>query len=90
MNVAPSNLPELPVWHARSFWLTLLTVLIPILNASGIDLLGILGVSTVNQAVDFVMTFLPILTGSWAWFERRSPNYQLVFRPVAQLVDRLT
>jgi len=69
-------LPTLPFWQARSFWATLLTAVLTVANALGIDVLARLGTDEAGilAAIDAV---LPVLTAFWAWMERRAPNYKL-------------
>ena len=89
----PSNntlLPEAPAYGVKSFWLLLITVLITACNAMGFDLTASLcevglgctadaiGAKAEN-AVGLVQQLLPILTSVWLWFERRAPNFRLVF-----------
>lgn len=84
------KLPELAAWKARSFWLTAVTGAVAVANSQGIDLLGALGeiglgttpdavVDNAVQGVSAVQTLLPFVTGTWAWIERRAPNFRLVF-----------
>lgn len=84
------DLPQLPAWQAKSFWLTNITVLVALANAQGVDLLSILGdmglggtpeavVDTAQRGVSAVQTLVPFVTGVWAWLERRAPNFRLVF-----------
>lgn len=74
-------LPPLPFWAARSFWLTLLTIAVPVANVAGLDLLGILGAADPTEGARMLesaaLTVLPAVTGLWAWLERRAPKRQL-------------
>ena len=83
-------LPEAPVYGVKSFWLLLVTVLITACNAMGFDLAASLcdvGLgcsaedigSKAEHAVSLVQQLLPIITAVWLWFERRAPNFRLVF-----------
>ncbi len=85
-----TTLPELPAWQAKSFWLTLITALIALANSQGIDLLAgarEIGLGNSPEAVldnaqrgiSAFQTLAPLVTGVWAWFERRAPNFRLVF-----------
>lgn len=84
------DLPELPFWQARSFWVQLMLALSVTLNAKGIDLLAVLAdmglgaspeevVATGEHLVSIWQQLAPIALGLWAWIERRAPNYRLVF-----------
>lgn len=84
------SLPEAPAYGVKSFWLLLVTVLITACNALGFDLAGSfcevgLGCTAdaigakAEHAVGLVQQLLPILTSVWLWFERRAPNFRLVF-----------
>jgi hypothetical protein len=93
MKLAPPNntaLPELNGFAARSFWLQLLTVVAMVLNSQGIDIwaalreAGIGGnpaqvLATGDRIVSLWQQALPIVTGLWAYFERRAPHYRLVW-----------
>lgn len=84
------TLPELPAWQARSFWLTLVTGGVALANSQGADLLGIfrdmgLGASpdavvdSAQRSISAVQALAPYVTGIWAYFERRAPNFRLTF-----------
>lgn len=84
------NLPELPAWQARSFWLTLITGAVALANSYGIDLLAFMSalglgdspsavVDNANRGVGAIQTLIPFFTGFWAWLERRAPNFRLTF-----------
>ena len=90
--VLPPNtdLPSLPAWKAPSFWAQTLMVLTVMLNAAGIDLMGIfsgmgLGVTpeqviaTGERAVNVVQQLLPMVFGIWAYVERKAPHFRLTF-----------
>lgn len=79
------NLPELPAWHARSFYAQLLLVVTVLVQVFGYDmgeLVARLGFLNPGQLLDFVMAVMPLAFGFWAWFERRAPNYRLVLKRV--------
>jgi hypothetical protein len=84
------NLPELNGFKARSFWLMLLTMIATVLNMQGIDVfkalreMGIGGnaqqvLATGDRLVGIWQQVLPLVTGVWAYLERRAPNYRLVW-----------
>lgn len=93
MKLAPPNniaLPELNGFAARSFWLQLLTVVAMILNSQGIDIFAALReaglggnpqqvLATGDRIVSIWQQALPIVTGIWAYLERRAPHYRLVW-----------
>lgn len=93
MKLAPPNnmaLPELNGFAARSFWLQLLTVVAMILNSQGIDIFAVLReaglggnpqqvLATGDRIVSIWQQALPIVTGIWAYLERRAPHYRLVW-----------
>lgn len=80
--MSASPLPQLPAWHARSFYAQLLLVATVVAHVLQIDmdaLVARIGLDTPDQLVDLAMTVMPWVFGLWAWLERRAPNYQLVF-----------
>lgn len=85
---AATSRPRLPAWQARSFWLTLFTILTPLAASHGIDLPGLVGVRTTSAAADAVVVLLPVLTGLWAWAERWRPGFDLDFGPLERLAGR--
>lgn len=85
----PDVRPKLPAWQARSFWLTLFTVLTPLAGAAGLDLPGLLGARSPGAAADTVVQLLPMLTAIWAWSERRRPDFDLDLGPLDRVLDRL-
>lgn len=78
VNALNTPLPPLAFWQARSFWLTLVTILLGAFPQLGRDLLELLGLSDASQLVDVIMNIVPLATGLWAWLERRAPNRRLV------------
>lgn len=79
-------LPEMPAWHARSFYAMLLASATVICNALGIDFLGFLaGVGLGDSEAEILNTvevLMPLLFALWAWVERRAPSFRLVWRRV--------
>lgn len=81
------SLPTLAVWKARSFWAQLLLVATVLFNAIGIDLMGLfqaMGLGdnpeqVIDGGISLWQTVAPIIFGFWAWWERRSPNFRLVW-----------
>lgn len=84
MNLA---LPTLAVWKARSFWAQLLLLATVLLNSAGIDLMGLframgLGDSpeaVIDSGLSIWQMIAPLIFGFWAWWERQSPNFRLVW-----------
>ena len=77
------NAPELPAWHARSFYAQLLLIVTVFAQAAGVDVagwIGRLGFTGERQLLDFIAAVMPALFGLWAWLERRAPRFRLVFR----------
>ena len=92
------DLPELPAWQARSFWLTLLSAGAIVLNALGIDLWQItagMGLGATpdevaasgGRAVAAWQMLAPMALGIWAWIERRAPRYRLVWTGIRPRFD---
>jgi len=92
------DLPELPAWQARSFWLTLLSAIAIVLNALGIDLWQItagMGLGATpdevaasgGRAVAAWQMLAPMVLGIWAWIERRAPRYRLVWTGIRPRFD---
>ena len=88
------DLPALPAWQARSFWLTLITMMVALANSFGLDLMAMFGemglghspdavIDSVNRGVSAIQTLIPFVTGAWAWIERRAPNFRLTLGKVA-------
>lgn len=73
----PSPLPELPAWQARSFWITIIGAALQIAALLKFDLLGFLHVENSEALTDAVMQIVGAAALLWAWFERKSPKYQL-------------
>lgn len=84
------DLPALPAWQARSTWLTAITVMVTLANGAGIDLMAVLGeiglgatpdavADSAVKSVGAVQTLIPLVTGAWAWAERRAPKFRLTF-----------
>lgn len=85
-----TNLPEIPAYRVKSFWLLLITVLVTACNAAGFQLLPSLCevdlgctadevIARGEAAVRLIQQLLPILSAIWLWIERRAPNYRLTF-----------
>lgn len=71
------NLPELSIWQARSTYYVLITVVFSVLNALGISVPEDFDADGI---ADLFIALVPVVSGFMAWYERRSPNYQLKVR----------
>lgn len=69
----PEELPKLPFWQARSFWLTLIAFLAPILSAFGLDWPWVSDPATVDTIMQIVAAVAALL----AWRERIRPRHRL-------------
>lgn len=72
MTDAP-DLPEMPVWQARSFWFAVATAIGIILNALGYAF-------DVSLWTDRLMALVPLITLALTYRERLSPTVRLVWR----------
>ena len=72
-----TDLPPLPAWHARSFWITIIGAALQIAAFLKFDLLGFLNVENSEALTDAVMQIVGAGALLWAWFERKAPNYRL-------------
>jgi hypothetical protein len=68
-----ADLPPLPFWQARSWWLTLLAVLAPILSLLGLDWPWVNDPAT----VDTIMQIVAGIAAALAWRERLNPHRRL-------------
>jgi hypothetical protein len=72
-----TDLPELPAWQARSFWVTIVAAALQIATFARFDLLGMFGVEGSEQLVDAIMQIVAAGALFWVWFERKAPNFRL-------------
>ncbi len=70
----PNDLPPLPFWQARSWWLTLIAVLTPVLALLGLDWPWV----TDPDTPDAVMQVVGGVAAALAWRERVNPRRRLV------------
>lgn len=70
------NLPELSVWQARSTYAVLIAIVFSVLSQFGVQLPEGFGPEVVTEYLFQTATAVAVV---WAWLERRSPNYSLVF-----------
>ena len=76
-----SPLPELSVWQARSTYAALITGTLIIANSAGFDpdrWLTAHGMTTYGL-LDAAFQIAPLVAGAWAWLERKTPNFKLVW-----------
>ena len=71
------ELPALPMWQARSFWVTLVAAALQIATFARFDLLGVFGVEGSEQLVDAIMQIVAAVAMLWIFMERRAPNFRL-------------
>jgi hypothetical protein len=69
----PDQLPSLPFWQARSWWMTLLAVIAPLLSLIGIDWPWVSDPAT----VDVIMQVVGGVAAALAWRERLNPHKRL-------------
>lgn len=74
MSPATKNLPVLPFWQARSFWLTLVAVLSPVLSALGLDWPWVTNPATIDLIMSLVVSPAAAV---FAWRERLAPSFRL-------------
>jgi hypothetical protein len=67
------DLPPLPFWQARSWWLTLLAVVAPILSLLGLDWPWV----SDPETVDTIMQIVAGIAAALAWRERLNPHRRL-------------
>lgn len=83
-----SSLPEMPAWHARSFYASLFMALSLVANMIGVDFLAWtseIGLGdTKKEVLDQVELLMPLLFALWAWIERLAPNFKLVWHRVVR------
>lgn len=68
-----SDLPVMPFWQARSWWMTLLAILAPVLSLMGVNWPWVSDPAT----VDIIMQLVGGASAALAWRERLAPLYQL-------------
>lgn len=74
-------LPPLPFWQARSFWLFVLGLTMPLMQRYGLDPLALMGVDTVEDGAQtlagLAITLAPFIAAAG---QRLAPNYRLTLR----------
>jgi hypothetical protein len=75
-DMTAQDLPALPFWQARSFWLTLLALIAMVGPSFGLSVPWASNPAT----VDLIMQGVGALAAALAWRERLSPNFRLVLR----------
>ena len=74
------DLPPLPIWQARSFWVTMVGAISQIAVFARFDLFGFFGVTGSEPLVDGIMQIVAAVGLVWTWLERRAPNYRLTLK----------
>jgi uncharacterized membrane protein len=72
-----TDLPALPAWQARSFWVAIVAAVLQVATLAHIDVLGIFGVEGSEQLVDSIMQIVAAIGLVWVWIERQAPNFRL-------------
>jgi hypothetical protein len=70
------NLPTMPFWQARSFWLTLLALVAMIAPALGLNWPWVTDPATVDR----IMQIVGAVSAALAWQQRLAPNFRLGLR----------
>lgn len=71
------DLPPLPMWQARSFWVAMVAAAAQIAALLKFDLFGYFGFEGTEPMVDALMQIVAAVALIWTWLERRAPNYRL-------------
>lgn len=83
-------LPPLNALFARSTYAIALTIAVPIAGLLGIDLLGLLALlpteAEITPAADALTALAPVITGAWAYAERRNPKHSIDWGAAAHSV----
>ena len=74
-----TELPALPMWQARSFWVAMVAAAAQIAVLLKLDLFGYFGFEGTEPMVDAIMQIVAAVALVWTWLERRAPNYRLSF-----------
>jgi hypothetical protein len=72
------QIQEISAYGTRSFWLVVLSVLIPVARTYGFDL-SMIGMDE-GMLADAIMIALPVLFGVWAYIERLYGKKKLIFK----------
>lgn len=85
------GMPELPIWRARSFYFTILAIVLMAGALFGVDVMGKLSslglgsnIPAVLENMDLIMAGLSALL---AYRERLNPNYKLVWKRMASIAE---
>lgn len=71
------QLPPLPAWQARSFWLAVVMAAAQVSVIFNFDIFGYFGVTDAEHATDVIMQVITLIAGIWMWFERKNPKRSL-------------
>lgn len=72
-----TELPALPVWQSRAFWLTLLAAGTSLGAAFNFNVLEAIGVASQEAAADKIMDVVAGVSVLLALGQRAAPNYRL-------------
>lgn len=76
MDTETPDLPPLPFWQARSWWMTLMAVVAPLLSLAGVNWPWVADPAT----VDVIMQIVGGIAAALAWRERLNPHRRLTLR----------
>lgn len=71
------DLPALPAWNSRSFWVMAVAAALSLSALFKVDLLGFFGVEDSAALTEKVITIAAFVGPVAVWLLRRAPNYRL-------------
>lgn len=72
-----TDLPALPIWESRAFWLTMIAAATAVGEMFGFNVLTAFGVVTQEAAADKIMLVVQAVAVLLALGQRAAPNYRL-------------
>ena len=75
-----TDLPPLPIWQSRAFWLTMLAAAIAVGDMFGFNVLTAIGVTTQEAAADKIMLLVQAVAVLLALGQRAAPNFRLALK----------
>jgi predicted membrane GTPase involved in stress response len=72
-----TDLPTLPFWQSRSFWLTMIAAGAALGQATGINVLEVMGAADDGALADRIMDVVTGVSVVLAWGQRLAPNFRL-------------
>lgn len=72
-----TSLPVLPVWQARSFWLTIIAASTALGAVFGVNPLEAAGFADESAAADAIMQIVTAVSVILAFGQRMAPNFRL-------------